>query len=90
MLILCDGWIEVVNVEVFEGVELIDCDGKCFVFGLVDWGVKIGELGECYKESICSVGLVVVVGGVMMIIVWFDMLFFIDNFEVLEFVSCCV
>lgn len=54
--------------DVFDVDQIIDCGGQCFVFGIVDMGVWIGELGECYKESFCIVGQVVVVGGVMMIV----------------------
>lgn len=79
-----------VDIVVFDDVEVVDCQGLCLVSGIVDIGVKVCESGECYKESYCFVGLVVVVGGVMMIVMWFDMIFVIDMFEILEFVIWCV
>jgi dihydroorotase len=91
------GWLRVENgvitatengsVEPDEGVEVVDCGGKCLAPGIVDIGVKISEPGERNKESFRSAGLAAAAGGVTTIVTRPDTLPSIDTPETLEFVT---
>ena len=70
-----------------KGATIIDCGGKCLAPGIVDLGVKIGEMGERHKESFRSAGLAAAAGGVTTIIARPDTHPAIDNPETLEFVT---
>ena len=47
-----------------EGVEAIDCGGRCLGPGLVDMRVQLREPGEEHKETIKSASLAAAAGGV--------------------------
>ena len=47
-----------------EGLEAIDCGGRCLAPGLVDMRVQLGEPGEEHKETIRSASLAAAAGGV--------------------------
>ena len=64
-LTIQDGVIVARDAEPPEGAEIVDCQGRCLVPGIIDWGVKVGEPGEraallalgCAEALPASVGL---------------------------------
>ena len=80
-----DGAITARDTDPPEGVQIVDCGGKCLAPGLIDWGVKVGEPGERHKESFRSAGLAAAAGGVTTMVVRPDTLPPVDTPEALEF-----
>ena len=65
--------------------RVIDCNGSYVAPGIVDFGVKIGEPGERYKESFRTAGDAAVRGGITTMITRPDTTPPIDQPEMLEF-----
>lgn len=88
-LLVHEGRIVAVGTEIAvpEGVDLVNCMGKCLAPGIVDIGVKVCEPGERHKESFRSAGQAAAAGGVTTIITRPDTSPAIDNPETLEFVT---
>lgn len=88
-LLVRDGRIAAAGAEIAvpEGVELVDCSGKCLAPGIVDIGVKVCEPGERHKESYRSAGLAAAAGGVTTMVTRPDTTPTIDSPETLEFVT---
>jgi dihydroorotase len=89
-VLIVDGRIAVVAAKITdvpEGVEVVNCNGKCLAPGIVDIGVKVCEPGERHKESYKSAGTAAAAGGVTTMITRPDTTPAIDSPETLEFVT---
>mgnify|MGYP005988885663 CR=1 FL=1 len=89
-VLIVDGRIAVVAAKITdvpEGVEVVNCNGKCLAPGIVDIGVKVCEPGERNKESYKSAGTAAAAGGVTTMVTRPDTTPAIDSPETLEFVT---
>ena len=60
---MTDGLITAAMAEIPAGAEVIDCQGKWIVPGLIDLHVHLREPGQEYKETIASGTLAAAAGG---------------------------
>lgn len=74
-----------IDPEMAGNARRIDCQGSYVAPGIVDFGVKIGEPGERYKESFRTAGLAAARGGVTTMVTRPDTTPPIDQPEMLEF-----
>ncbi len=69
-----------------EGAEVVNCNGKTIMPGLIDGRVFIGEPGAEHRETIASVSVAAAAGGVTSIVMMPDTDPVIDNVALVEFV----
>ncbi|ESZ15132.1 dihydroorotase [Mesorhizobium sp. L48C026A00] len=69
-----------------QDANVIDCDGKAIIPGLIDARVFIGEPGGEHRETIASASVAAAAGGVTSIVMMPDTDPVIDNVALVEFV----
>ncbi len=77
---------DALNQGIPGGAEVIDCDGKAIIPGLIDGRVFIGEPGGEHRETIASASVAAAAGGVTSIVMMPDTDPVIDNVALVEFV----
>lgn len=70
-----------------DGIETVDCQGKCLMPGLVDMRVQLREPGEEHKGTLDSAGRAATAGGVTSMVCLPNTNPVIDDMSVLEFVA---
>ena len=70
-----------------DGIEVLDCTGKCLSPGLIDMRVFIGEPGTEHKETLATASHAAAVGGVTTIAMMPETDPVIDNVALVEFVA---
>lgn len=70
-----------------EGAEIIDCDGRLVIPGLVDACVHVGEPGAEHRETIASASQAAAAGGVTSFIMMPDTDPVIDDVALVEFIQ---
>lgn len=91
-VIIRDGRIADIGPHVFvdaiqDDVEVVDCDGRCLVPGLIDMRVQVREPGEEHMETLASVQAAAAAGGVTTIATLPNTNPIIDDVSLLEFVE---
>lgn len=79
-VLIWEGYIQKIG-EIFfekEDVFLLEVEGLYLLIGWMDFGVQVGDFGLEYCEILYIVGVVVVVGGFMVVVVFFNMDLVID------------
>lgn len=82
-----EGKIAAIDTAPPEGVQVIDCNGKCLAPGIVDWGAKLAEPGERDADSLAAAAAAAAAGGVTTIIAQPDAMMTIDTPEALEYLT---
>jgi dihydroorotase len=75
------------NVGGDDTAMIIDCDGHALMPGLIDLHVSSGEPGEEHRETLKTVGLAAVAGGVTTIVIQPDTAHVIDDAALIDFVT---
>ncbi|MCG8360496.1 MAG: dihydroorotase [Kiloniellales bacterium] len=70
-----------------EGIEVVDCGGRCLAPGLIDLRVALREPGEEHKETIASGSLAAAAGGVTAMTALPDTDPVVDDVAGVEFVA---
>ncbi len=91
-LLVKDGRIAAVGASAHnqgapEGVEIVECNGRLIIPGLVDACVHVGEPGAEHRETIASASQAAAAGGVTSFIMMPDTDPVIDDVALVEFVQ---
>jgi dihydroorotase len=70
-----------------EGIEIVDCQGRCLAPGLVDMRVQLREPGEEHKETIASASRAAAAGGVTSMVALPNTTPVIDDVAGVEFIA---
>jgi dihydroorotase len=70
-----------------DGVDIVDCEGRCLAPGLIDMRVHLREPGEEHKETIASATKAAAAGGITSMVCLPNTTPAIDDVSLIEFIA---
>jgi dihydroorotase len=76
-----------IELQTFDGAEIIDCHGLLLIPGLIDMQVSTGEPGEEHRETLATASRGAAAGGVTTIVCMPDTKPAIDDVSLVDFIE---